>query len=111
LLACSVARTALARSRARPQERAADAAEIVQGARELKEVYDDLGVLVKQQSEQLDVVVANTEGAKSSVKGGNEHLEDATELQKAIRKKWCFIFLVLVLVLGAICAPIIVSVK
>lgn len=91
------------------EERSVAATQIVRETQELKEAFDDLAVLVQEQSEALDQMEANTGATVTAVQAGNAHLEEAHEMQKGTRKRMCIILLLAVVVLGVIVGSVVVT--
>ena len=69
---------------------------------ELAFLYQDLGLLVEDQGEQLDTIETNVKDANVEVQKGVEDLREANRLQRAIRAKFCWLILCCLLVLGVI---------
>lgn len=91
------------------EERNQDAHAILVESKQLNETMQDLAVLVQEQSEQIKEIDGNVGTTAQRVERGNEHLEEATTLQKAARKKQCCILGIVVVILVAICIPIILT--
>ena len=91
------------------EERSVAATQIVRETQELKEAFDDLAVLVQEQSEALDQMEANTGATVTAVQAGNAHLEEAHEMQKGTRKRMCIILILAVVVLGVIVGSVVVT--
>lgn len=91
------------------EERSVAATQIVRETQELKEAFDDLAVLVQEQSEALDQMETNTGATVTAVQAGNAHLEEAHEMQKGTRKRMCIILILAVVVLGVIVGSVVVT--
>jgi t-SNARE complex subunit (syntaxin) len=68
------------------QSRAKDVEMLVRSLNEVATMFQDLAVLITQQSEMLDSIEENVEQAGAYVKKGNEALRGAIEAQKKARK-------------------------
>lgn len=62
-----------------------DVGALVQSLKEVKDMMNDLAVLVQQQSEVLGRIDINVEAAKTHVKKGNQQVEKAIEYQRKAR--------------------------
>jgi len=91
------------------EERNQDAHAILVESKQLNETMQDLAGLVQEQSEQIQAIDGHVTTTAERVDRGNTHLEDATVLQKAARKKQCCILGIVVVILIAICIPVILS--
>lgn len=63
-------------------EREEDIARTAKDVREVKEMYDDLGYLVAEQGDGVDLILHNTESAEAHARKGVEDLKKAKELQE-----------------------------
>eukprot|EP01138_Halocafeteria_seosinensis_P009832 gb/GECG01010043.1/.p1 GENE.gb/GECG01010043.1/~~gb/GECG01010043.1/.p1 ORF type:complete len:288 (+),score=42.80 gb/GECG01010043.1/:1-864(+) len=86
--------------------RSKDVGALVQSLKEVKEMMNDLALMVQQQHEVLGRIDANVEVAKTHVKKGNEQVEKAINYQRKARKRMCcmaitvVIIILLVIVIG-----------
>jgi DNA repair exonuclease SbcCD ATPase subunit len=74
---------------------------------EINEMFRDLGTLVHEQGEQIDLIEANITKTKTTVEEGKEQLQSASKYQKKARTKMC-ICLVIILIIAIVVAIIIV---
>jgi t-SNARE complex subunit (syntaxin) len=72
----------------------------------VREAAQDLANLVNDQDEGITAIESQVTEAKDAVVEGNNDLETTIEYQKALRKKWCFCLIIGVLILLAICIPV-----
>jgi len=91
------------------EERNQDAHAILVESKQLNETMQDLAGLVQEQSEQIQAIDGHVTTTAERVDRGNTHLEEATVLQKAARKKQCCILGIVVVILIAICIPVILT--
>eukprot|EP00948_MAST-09A_sp_MAST-9A-sp1_P002653 g2653.t1 len=75
----------------------------------LKEMTSDLNELLEQEGQALQEVEANVDDTIDMVEGGTKHILSAIENRSDRRKYMCYFALVLVIVLIAICVPVIVN--
>lgn len=74
---------------------------LVHSIDELSKMFEDLAMLVKEQSETLNTIESNVERAIVHVKKGNENLQQTTNLQKRNRKLYCC---------GCVCLLVIIAI-
>jgi len=79
-----------------------DVLALEQSVAELHQMFLDFALLTMQQGELLDQIEYNVKGAADYVEDGNVDVHRAIEYQKSIRKKQCWILLIVVVVLAII---------
>ena len=84
---------------AEAQSRARDVEMLVRSLNEVASMFQDLAVLVQQQSDMLDKIEENVETAGEYVRKGNQALRDTIEYQKKQRKCWCCLIIVLIIII------------
>ena len=72
---------------------------IQRSAAEVKEMFEDVQLLVQQQGEMLDRITVNISTAKSSVVKGNESLRKAIQKQKNMRKCYCCLAIIAIVLI------------
>jgi len=86
----------------------------VQGLeREIREVYElfkNLALLVDIQQDSLDVIGKHITNAKDYAEKGADHLKEAEKHQETARKRQCCILIIVLVVLGVILGPTLVTV-
>ena len=92
-------------------EKLQGAREVEQGAREIKECYDQLSVLVKDQGDGIDQIETQVSSATVKVQSGQENLKSAGKEQKRSRKLMCYMVIVLVVVIAIAVVVIIIMKK
>lgn len=90
-------------------ERRREAAIILSETKEVDGMMTRVAVEVKQQGEQLNQVEANVGASKEAVKQGNNELVQAQEYQRAVRRKYCLVIVLIVIVLAIIIVPIVIT--
>eukprot|EP00761_Pharyngomonas_kirbyi_P007102 gb/GECH01007111.1/.p1 GENE.gb/GECH01007111.1/~~gb/GECH01007111.1/.p1 ORF type:complete len:302 (+),score=101.30 gb/GECH01007111.1/:1-906(+) len=73
---------------------------------ELHEMFNDLALLVDQQSDVIDTIQSNVSQANENVVKGTEEMQKARRSQKSSRKKMCCVLLLVVIILAVIIAVI-----
>mmetsp|Transcript_9216 Transcript_9216/g.34625 ORF Transcript_9216/g.34625 Transcript_9216/m.34625 type:complete len:236 (-) Transcript_9216:223-930(-) len=68
---------------------------------EIYQMFLDFALVVDQQGEMLDHIETQVKSAADYIEDGNQDMETAIELQKSIRKKMCFV-LVLLIIIGIV---------
>jgi hypothetical protein len=101
----------LATQEALQREKYLAAREIEEGARDIKECFDEFSTLVSHQQQGLDNATKNVDSAVVNVQAGTTQLKQAQEHQKSSRKRLCCIIGILVLVIAAIVVVVIVLKK
>lgn len=86
------------------QSRSRDITALVRSLAEVQSMFNDLSVLVNQQSEMLDSIENNVESAQTYIKKGNQSLKDAQELQKKTRKCYCCLLCIVISIVIALIA-------
>jgi syntaxin 1B/2/3 len=66
--------------------------------RELHQIFNDLAVLINEQSELMDQILVNVQKSVAYVEQGREKLKDAKKYAKKSRKKMCWIVVFIVIV-------------
>ena len=84
---------------AEAQSRARDVEMLVRSLNEVASMFQDLAVLVQNQSDMLDSIEEHVESAGTYMKKGNQAMRDAIESQKKARKCWCCFIIGLVIVI------------
>jgi t-SNARE complex subunit (syntaxin) len=72
--------------------------ELVVDIVELRQMFEDLAILLSEQHEMLDQIEIYVEEAQVRVNNGNKKLTDSIQLQKKSRKKMCCCALVLIVI-------------
>lgn len=98
----------LATQEALQREKYIAAREIEEGARDIKECFDEFSTLVSHQQQGIDTATKNVEVSVTNVQAGTEQLKQAQEHQKSSRKRLCCIIGILVLVIAAIVIVVVV---
>merc|ERR1711902_379842 len=88
-----------------------DVLTLEQSVDELHRMFTDFALLTEQQGELLDQIEFNTAQATEYVKEANDETHQAIELQKNVRKKQYWIFLILAVVILAIIAFLVIYFK
>eukprot|EP00118_Oscarella_pearsei_P014445 m.123638 g.123638 ORF g.123638 m.123638 type:complete len:301 (+) comp37827_c1_seq1:72-974(+) len=73
---------------------------------EVNEIFRDLGTLVHEQGEQIDLIETHITTTKGRVEDGTQQLRKAKEYQKKARTKMCCL-LIVILIIAAVLAIII----
>lgn len=76
--------------------------EIVDGMKEINEIYSDLSLLITDQGQALDNIEANMGSADNAVRSGTQNLSKASKYQKKSRKFLVGILVVLVVVIAIV---------
>ncbi|RZF32995.1 hypothetical protein LSTR_LSTR017551, partial [Laodelphax striatellus] len=61
----------------------------------VNELFKELGALVHEQGEHVDSIEASVEKTEYSVSQGTSQLRQANELSNKLRRRRCFMFLIL----------------
>ena len=65
---------------------------------ELNELFRDVGHMVHEQGEQLDVISVNVQNTRDDTRGASTELRTAERHQKSARGKACCLLLILAIV-------------
>lgn len=84
--------------------------QLEQDIQDLNTIFKDLGVMVHEQGEDLNVIEDNVEPAARDVEQGVKNLKDAEEYQSSARRKKLFLALILSAVLVIIIVIVVVVV-
>lgn len=76
-------------------QRTRDIDRLVRSIKELSDMFDDLAILVDEESAMLNNIEAHVEIAVQNVKQGNKRLIDTIALQKKTRKTYCCVCIIL----------------
>ena len=68
----------------------------------------DMGAMVTEQGEAIDVVEVSVDAARAGVSAGNADLERASEYQASYRRKVCMASLCVLALLAAIIIPLVI---
>lgn len=88
------------------EERRREAAHIAREALEVRGAMQDISVLVAEQGEQINKVEANVDKSVDAVLAANKDLTIAAKYQASYRKKCCFFWLLVLIVIAAIAVPV-----
>ncbi|ELU18858.1 hypothetical protein CAPTEDRAFT_210332 [Capitella teleta] len=69
---------------------------------DVNQIFKDLGLLVHDQGEVIDCIERSVEVASVQVEQGTEELRQAKEYKAKCRKKCCYLFIIILVVLGVI---------
>ena len=69
-------------------------------------MFVDFALLTEQQGELLDQIEYQVHAASECITDGNDDLEVAGDYQKSIRKKQCFVILIILVIAIAIMASV-----
>ncbi|XP_065843406.1 syntaxin-12-like [Oscarella lobularis] len=75
------------------------------------EIFKDLGTMVHEQGDQIDLIEANITTTRGRVQDGTQQLRQAKEYQKKARSKMCCILIVILIVAAVLAIIIYFSVK
>ncbi|XP_031472477.1 CBL-interacting protein kinase 26 [Nymphaea colorata] len=73
--------------------------EVEQSTLRINEIMNDMGVMVDEQGEQLDVISEELMKTTKNMADTNNNLEEASSLQKKSRRKYVFLVALLVLII------------
>jgi t-SNARE complex subunit (syntaxin) len=73
--------------------------EVEQSALRINEIMNDMGLMVEEQGEQLDVITEELVKTGKNMEDTNSNLEDANNLQRKSRKKYVFMVTLLILII------------
>lgn len=79
-----------------------DVLRLEQSVAELHQMFLDFALLTEQQGELLDQIEYQVKSANEYIEDGNKDIEVAIVYQKEIRKKWCCIIAIVVIIIGVI---------
>jgi len=79
---------------------------IASDVKDLHEAFQDLNQLVDEQQEDINAIESNVTQAKENVQTGTANLEVAKNYQDAYRRKQCYVFLCVLVILGIIVAGV-----
>lgn len=77
-----------------------DVLRLEQSVAELHQMFLDFALLTEQQGELLDQIEYQVKSANEYIEDGNKDIEVAIVYQKEIRKKWCCIIAIVVVIIG-----------
>ena len=69
---------------------------------ELHQMFLDFALLTEKQGELLDQIEHQVKDASEYIDAGNQEMVQAIEIQKSIRRKQCFIAIVVLIVIAII---------
>ncbi|KAI5778254.1 t-SNARE [Geopyxis carbonaria] len=75
---------------------------IEQGITEINDIFKDLGTLVSQQGDQLDMIDGHVSRAAQDHKAADQELRSASRYQKGARNRACCLLLILAVVLAVV---------
>lgn len=84
------------------QERHQDIKKIEKTIMELAELFNEMSILIEQQDEPLQVISQQAEAVYTNIEQGVQHQEKAIENIRAARRKRCYCFGLVILILIAI---------
>jgi t-SNARE complex subunit (syntaxin) len=84
------------------ESRAKDIDLLMRSINDVAALFQDLAVLVQEQSAQLDTIEVHVQAASKHIRKGNEALRDTIAYQKKNRKCFCCVICILVVVVLAI---------
>ncbi len=73
--------------------------EVEQSTLRINEIMNDMGLMVEEQGEQLDVITEELVKTGKNMEDTNSNLEEASTLQKKTRKKYVLMVTLLVLII------------
>jgi len=76
---------------------------------ELHQMFLDFALLVEQQGELLDQIEFQVKSAGDYIDDGNVDIVKAIEKQKSVRKKQCWIILIILIIIAIILVPTLLS--
>ncbi|KAJ8598217.1 hypothetical protein CTAYLR_005520 [Chrysophaeum taylorii] len=79
-----------------------DVLRLEQSVAELHQMFLDFALLTEQQGELLDQIEYQVKSANEYIEDGNKDIEVAIVYQKEIRKKWCCIIAILLVIIGVV---------
>jgi t-SNARE complex subunit (syntaxin) len=75
---------------------------IERGITELNDIFRDLGMMVGEQGDQLDLISANIENVAQDHKASDLELRQASRYQKSARNRACCLLMILAIVLTVV---------
>jgi t-SNARE complex subunit (syntaxin) len=75
---------------------------IERGITELNDIFRDLGMMVNDQRDQLDLISANVENVAQDHKASDLELRQASRYQKSARNRACCLLMILAIVLTVV---------
>ncbi|XP_062506961.1 syntaxin-7-like [Corticium candelabrum] len=78
---------------------------------EINEIFRDIGTLVHEQGEQIDLIEANITTTKTRVEEGNQQLKSAAKHQKSARTKMCILLIIIIIIAAIVATIVAVEVK
>ena len=79
-----------------------DVLRLEQSVAELHQMFLDFALLTEQQGELLDQIEYQVKSANEYIEDGNRDIEVAIVYQKEIRKKWCCIITIILVIIAVI---------
>ena len=83
-----------------------DVLKLEQSLRELHQMFVDMAFMVEQQGEMLDQIEFQVNSAVEYIGEGNQELGKAIEYRKKLRKKWCCLAFLLLILIAIVLGPI-----
>jgi syntaxin 1B/2/3 len=68
---------------------------------ELAQMFNELGIIIELQNDQIDQIVIQAEDTRDNIAQGLAQVTRATKLAAAVRRRkwWCFIIIVLIIII------------
>lgn len=85
--------------------------EVEQSTLRINEIMNDMGIMVEEQGEQLDVISEELMKTNKNLVDTNQNLEEASTLQQKSRRKYVLLVGLLILIIVAVGGVIWISVS
>lgn len=85
--------------------------EVEQSTLRINEIMNDMGIMVEEQGEQLDVISEELMKTNKNLVDANQNLEEASTLQQKSRRKYVLLVGLLILIIVAVGGVVWISVS
>lgn len=73
--------------------------QVEQSANRINDIMNDMGVMVDEQGNQLDIITDELVKVNNNMQAAQENIEDANTYQKKSRKKYVFMVVLIILII------------
>ena len=82
--------------------------EVEQQTSRINEIMNDMGVMVEEQGQNLDIIEGELLKTNQNMVATNDNLNEASKLQKKSKKKYIILVIILLIVIAAVAGVIVI---